>query len=58
MNNVFLVEQTQALHNRVAEASYETHAESVVVVLLYQLVQVQAARTKQDTRDVSVTIQV
>jgi len=46
VNNVFLIEQTQALHNRVAEASYETHAESIVVVLLYQFVQVQATKTR------------
>lgn len=43
MYDILLVEQTQAFDNRITEAPYQTHAETIVIVLLYQLVQIETA---------------
>jgi len=40
VDDIFFVEQTQAFNNRIAEASYKTHAETIVIILLNQLVEI------------------
>lgn len=42
MDDVLMVQQSQALHNGIAESSDKTQAESLVVVLLDEFVEVQA----------------
>lgn len=45
---ILLVEQAQAFHNRITEAPYQAHAETVVIVLLYQLVQIETAKIEKN----------
>lgn len=44
MDDVLSAEESQALDQRVGEAANQVEAESLVIVLLDQLVQVEAAR--------------
>lgn len=48
MDNLLVVQETQAFDDRIAEASDETQAESLVVVLLDQLVQIQTTEKKRE----------
>lgn len=48
MDDVFLIEQSQTLDYRVAKPSDEAEAESLVVVLFYQFIQVQAHQLEAD----------
>ena len=43
MDDVLMVQQSQALHDGIAETSDKTQAESLVIVLLDEFVEVQAA---------------
>lgn len=45
---ILLVEQAQAFHNRITEAPYQAHAETIVIVLLYQLVQIETAKIEKN----------
>ena len=44
MDDVLMVQQSQALHNGIAETSDKTQAESLVVVFLDEFVEVQARK--------------
>lgn len=43
VDDILFVEQTQAFNNRIAEASNKTHAKTIVVILLNQLVEIETA---------------
>lgn len=45
--DILLVEQTQTFDNRITEAPYQAHAETIVIVLLYQLVQIETANRRK-----------
>lgn len=53
MYDILFVEQTQTFDNRVAEASDQTHAEAIIVVLLDQLVQIETAKTGRSIKNMT-----
>lgn len=44
VDDILLVQELKALHKRVCKSPYETETETLVIVLLYQLIQVQAVK--------------
>lgn len=50
MDDVFLLKQPQALEQGVGESSDQAQAESLIAVLLYQLVQVQAGNGQSEAK--------
>lgn len=47
MDNVLLVQKSQALDDRIGKTANQTQTESMIIVLFYELVQVDARKKTQ-----------